>query len=1326
MLQMQFQDIIGLIMPSIFKKQQSALHEIALAIGIFVIICITGASIFTLRNSNAIPKATPQEITNLPLPTLSLSSSQQGNKLSARLIHSDADNERHYFSKTNSETGFKALTGRRTQDDPERHNFFDSNNSSVSPQVALGDPIQSSSLSNGGKRYWIYEYSGNESQNQEDGKTGRELFDGNFWLSRAQRDYSPEYTYLHTNNLTFTQNKRYYLMTEEDLCVSTLDPDRDNLNNQCEEDLGTDPNNSDTDGGGTKDGQEVLDGTDPDDSSDDTGDESEHCSQPILRFSDIESGSDIGNSDENGDGAIVTIWGQKLGATQNSSRIYFEDSQDNVYEPYVYYWKNADGQLPGGPSDLYESHQMQEIAFSIPDSELGMGKIYVEVDGIKSNELNFTVREGNIYFIDDSGSDSVGNGSFNNPWKTLDYVVNKRYELLHKGDIIYLKNFSDLDGVAIGHSDTNYYEGNDTHPFSIIGYPGYSNLFMGNPGGAPTISNKYWKNSNWNFAKLFINTTKTGLSAFYRMRVIGNEITGPDADGMGGAISGAGDQAGGGKMMGNFIHDFGNETTTLANMHHTFYLSNRDNTINEAYEISWSHLRDIGANHGLHIYDQAVCGDWNGTFKLHHNYIIGQAGCGINISGGCSEGYGNFTYDLEIYQNIFINKDDFRFKGIPICLNSSYFEGNSTIFNNLLYGSSDEDELLISLYFNSPKSNLFFNNILLDLKGDRYAYYATSPTFWENNLFHSYEDNSIPLPEQWNSNAINSDPLFVDKDNLNSEFSTESPLIDGGSMVNLDYDFYGNKRYDGSIDIGPIENNNNQCNINHHPVLQAIPDKEIAETSTLTFTAQGEDEDDDTLEYSLIVPPVGASIVKETGEFTWTPTEDQLGAHVVTIRVRDGGEYISYDDQKVNINVTDSNNTFSIEDYAAFSQDPFGKFFIEKIIRDQNKEVFDPTLPNSYFISPNGSNNNDGSIDSPWKTILHAASNTGAGDTVYLREGNYNQKSEIRGDKNHGGSDEGWWTLTSYPGEKATIVDNALTLYSTNHVRITGLNFNGSYLKSDRTTYGGLPRNHDIEFTNNTFTGEQPRYGAIVVIGDNVLVENNTLIFSGGGGSLDHGIYLSEGNNNIVRGNYVSGAAGYGIQPSVRTFNDPAPHVIADALIEDNYVTNTRLFSGYIASSAETSYVDGLTFRNNISFNNKTSGLHMTTKSNTDESYIQNIDIVDNVFYEQSGAGVEVGNRLSDGMNIQNIDIQNNIVFVENADKQHMYVNDDAINVSETNNIYWPSPERFYGANLDPTSTVADPNFVDAAGIDDLIYKYVSGDDSAAVTAAVSEVQSRL
>ena len=47
---------------------------------------------------------------------------------------------------------------------------------------------------------------------------------------------------------------------------------------------------------------------------------------------------------------------------------------------------------------------MQEIAFSIPASVAeGLGEIYVKINGINSNKLNFTVRDGSIYFVKVNG-----------------------------------------------------------------------------------------------------------------------------------------------------------------------------------------------------------------------------------------------------------------------------------------------------------------------------------------------------------------------------------------------------------------------------------------------------------------------------------------------------------------------------------------------------------------------------------------------------------------------------------------------------------------------------------------------------------------------------------------------------------------------------------------------------------------------------------------------------------------------------------------------------------------------------------------------------------
>jgi len=147
--------------------------------------------------------------------------------------------------------------------------------------------------------------------------------------------------------------------------------------------------------------------------------------ESVLHFSDIISGPKTGLGDGLGEGAIITIWGNNLGSFQGSSKVYFKDSLNHVYESaYVYYWVNADGQSGGGPADLYTFHKMQEIAFSIPSSVTdGLGKMYVEVGGINSNELNFTVREGNIYFVDINSTNDPGIGTYSDSGGVLKLFI---------------------------------------------------------------------------------------------------------------------------------------------------------------------------------------------------------------------------------------------------------------------------------------------------------------------------------------------------------------------------------------------------------------------------------------------------------------------------------------------------------------------------------------------------------------------------------------------------------------------------------------------------------------------------------------------------------------------------------------------------------------------------------------------------------------------------------------------------------------------------------------------------------------------------------------
>ncbi len=350
---------------------------------------------------------------------------------------------------------------------------------------------------------------------------------------------------------------------------------------------------------------------------------------------------------------------------------------------------------------------------------------------------------------------------------------------------------------------------------------------------------------------------------------------------------------------------------------------------------------------------------------------------------------------------------------------------------------------------------------------------------------------------------------------------------------------------------------------------------------------------------------------------------------------------------------------------------------------------------NSYYIAENGDDNNNGSIGTPWATIKHAADNTGPGDTVYLRGGTYSEtRIEFRGDQGHGGADGAWWTITSYPGEEAILTSPfKFRLFSVSYVRISNLHFVDSQVDIGRYTYGGLPRNHHIEVLGNRFTGEQPQYGAIIVIGDNHLIEDNVISITGGGGSLDHGIYLSEGNNNVLRGNVISGISGYGIHLYVRTFSDPAPHIIRNALVEGNVVSGSRMSYGYTVASGETSGVDGVVLRNNVAYNNLLGGMAFTWVG----AYLRNIQVYNNIFLENK-SGVSVGYRFGTiNDRIENITIKNNIIESPNGD--HVYAQEDTQNIVVENNLY-PTTPKFGGSADDAAQIVGDPLFVDEQNFD--------------------------
>jgi Ca2+-binding RTX toxin-like protein len=97
---------------------------------------------------------------------------------------------------------------------------------------------------------------------------------------------------------------------------------------------------------------------------------------------------------------------------------------------------------------------------------------------------------------------------------------------------------------------------------------------------------------------------------------------------------------------------------------------------------------------------------------------------------------------------------------------------------------------------------------------------------------------------------------------------------------------------------------------NQPPVLAPIGNKTVDELTQLRFTASATDPDlpAQALTFSLVNAPAGASIVANTGAFTWTPTEAQgPGAYTFTVRVTDNGTPNLSDEEAITVTVNEVN-----------------------------------------------------------------------------------------------------------------------------------------------------------------------------------------------------------------------------------------------------------------------------------------------------------------------------------------------------------------------------------------------------------------------------------
>ncbi|MBV9213964.1 MAG: right-handed parallel beta-helix repeat-containing protein [Actinobacteria bacterium] len=237
--------------------------------------------------------------------------------------------------------------------------------------------------------------------------------------------------------------------------------------------------------------------------------------------------------------------------------------------------------------------------------------------------------------------------------------------------------------------------------------------------------------------------------------------------------------------------------------------------------------------------------------------------------------------------------------------------------------------------------------------------------------------------------------------------------------------------------------------------------------------------------------------------------------------------------------------------------------------------------------APNGSDSGAGTADDPYASVQQLVDSLQPGDTGCLRAGTYSEDVTI----NSGGSGDGSRvTLTSYPGERATVDGRLYVTDAANYVTVENLNLNGRDAPTcaSGTTCERLP-SPTVNGDYVIFSGDDVTNDHVAICFDlgnasygraeHDVIENNRIHDCGRipSSNHDHGIYLTAADDTTVTGNVIYNNADRGIQlypDAQRTtiegniidgngegviFSGAGGTVSSNNIVEHNIISNARL-----------------------------------------------------------------------------------------------------------------------------------------------------------------------
>jgi hypothetical protein len=355
------------------------------------------------------------------------------------------------------------------------------------------------------------------------------------------------------------------------------------------------------------------------------------------------------------------------------------------------------------------------------------------------------------------------------------------------------------------------------------------------------------------------------------------------------------------------------------------------------------------------------------------------------------------------------------------------------------------------------------------------------------------------------------------------------------------------------------------------------------------------------------------------------------------------------------------------------------------------------TAPWIFYVAPDGSDRNEGSLAHPWLTVNHAAEVLKAGDTVYVRAGTYALTQQIR--VKHSGTEKQWITYQAFPGERA-ILDasavrvlppsgqppfdhdqGALQLENVAYIQVKGLEIVNSH------NSGITARNsHHVSLYNNkiqnTFSPGIGVWGSQYqkVMG-NTVVNANAREMAGfpnnfsetpheaiSIGSVEH----FEVAYNLVRDGQKEGIDVKETSTHGTVHHNYVHHMARQALYIDSWngaLTDVEMFhnvahdckgAGFVLSVEGGAIAENIWFHHNLLYDNWGSGIFFSRWGK--DGLRRNVRIHNNTVYRNGDGQPNPGEAyfwLTGGLylfsdNLQNIEIKNNL-FSENTGFQIGY-----------------------------------------------------------------------